>query len=323
MNSQDQYEQLKRRNRRRLVGTVVLVIIAVIILVVVLNRRHTVTEPNPELTINGMDISSASSPITASNPLDQMASVPIASDVESSAVVGAAAVAGASETSHQEPSVTMSPATGHQQPPVTPSTKFAVHIGNEVSEKHPKIKSQQSFIDQVKKNSTNSQHVTKEKMHVGKNVDGTTKKAEITKNVKQKQSSKPVTVQKKAVKPEPSRDKSYQNKNRGLSPEDILNNRAATTIKKRDTTPAHAPTERHGTGNKVLIQVGAYLNEQQAHNVQKKLSATGVATHVMQSQTSKGVFYRVRTQTYGSQEEAQHALSKIKGAGLGGLVIAQ
>lgn len=100
-----------------------------------------------------------------------------------------------------------------------------------------------------------------------------------------------------------------------LTPQDILNNKAATPAK---------PAAGNATGGgKALIQVGAFTNEQQARAVQQKLAAAGVRTQISQSQTSKGELYRVRTGAYASRAQAEQNLSRIRAQGLDGMIIGQ
>jgi len=119
-------------------------------------------------------------------------------------------------------------------------------------------------------------------------------------------------------RPAERRQERKPNGNR-LSPEDILNNRAANHVagngKATDNQPAQ--TER-----RMVIQVGAYTTEEQARAVQKRLADAGVSAYVAPPANKGGnALYRVRTGSYPNRQAAGQAMGKIKSQGLDGILL--
>ena len=129
---------------------------------------------------------------------------------------------------------------------------------------------------------------------------------------------KPAERRRPAERPTERRQERKPNGNR-LSPEDILNNRAADHVtgngKAADNQPAQ--TER-----RMVIQVGAYTTEEQARAVQKRLADAGVSAYVAPPANKGGnALYRVRTGSYPNRQAAGQAMGKIKSQGLDGILL--
>ncbi|WP_037585795.1 SPOR domain-containing protein [Stenoxybacter acetivorans] len=121
-----------------------------------------------------------------------------------------------------------------------------------------------------------------------------------------------------------------------LTPQEILNNKAAGTVSTNKTSTAQAAAPKAAAaqaktsaagaapiqnGGKTVIQIGAYTSETQARTVQQKLAAAGFGANIVTSQTSKGVLYRVRSGGYADRAQAEQGLNKIRSAGLDGFII--
>ncbi|MDO5687396.1 MAG: SPOR domain-containing protein [Neisseria sp.] len=74
MNTQEEYEQLKRNNRRRLIGAIVVVVIAAAILLKVLNHR---SDPPPVAQVDIGDAASATQTTELPNPLTASEVAPV------------------------------------------------------------------------------------------------------------------------------------------------------------------------------------------------------------------------------------------------------
>ena len=119
-------------------------------------------------------------------------------------------------------------------------------------------------------------------------------------------------------RPTERRQERKPNGNR-LSPEDILNNRAANHVAGNGKAADHqaAQTER-----RMVIQVGAYTTEEQARAVQKRLADAGVSAYVAPPANKGGnALYRVRTGSYPNRQAASQAMGKIKSQGLDGILL--
>ena len=131
-----------------------------------------------------------------------------------------------------------------------------------------------------------------------------------------------------AAKPTPPREQAANRSNRrqndskaggNLSPEDILNNRAARQAERTQTDPQAILNGRSET--RTMIQVGAYTSEDQARAVQKRLADAGVSAYVAPAQSNGNQLYRVRTGTYANAQAANQSLAKIKALGLDGMLL--
>ena len=104
-----------------------------------------------------------------------------------------------------------------------------------------------------------------------------------------------------------------------LSPEDILNNRAANRVAGHDKAAAE-PTAQ--PARRMVIQVGAYTTEEQARAVQKRLADAGVSAYVAPPANKGGnALYRVRTGSYPNRQAVGQAMGKIKSQGLDGILL--
>ena len=128
------------------------------------------------------------------------------------------------------------------------------------------------------------------------------------------------TEQKPAERRRPAerRQERKPNGNR-LSPEDILNNRAADHVAGNGKA---ADNQAAQTERRMVIQVGAYTTEEQARAVQKRLADAGVSAYVAPPANKGGnALYRVRTGTYPNRQAAGQAMGKIKSQGLDGILL--
>lgn len=111
-----------------------------------------------------------------------------------------------------------------------------------------------------------------------------------------------------------------------LTPQQILENKAATSVPQKSVTELKRASATSTNNNKAIvertvIQIGAYTTEDQANQVQQRLAVAGVVTSISSSQTSKGTLYRVRSRVYNSRSQAMQNLEKVRAVGLDGLVI--
>ena len=119
-------------------------------------------------------------------------------------------------------------------------------------------------------------------------------------------------------RPTERRQERKPNGNR-LSPEDILNNRAANHVAGNGKA---ADNQAAQTERRMVIQVGAYTTEEQARAVQKRLADAGVSAYVAPPANKGGnALYRVRTGSYPNRQAAGQAMGKIKSQGLDGILL--
>lgn len=346
MDSQNNYEQLKRRNRRRLVGALVMVIVAGVVLLTVMNRRPQKPMPMPEVNMSASG--AAASAVAASQPAAQIEDVPLAA---SASMASAAGTVASGQSLAAEPTSAVIPAPvaasgekKEKKAAVLPeqATKPVAVEQNNVS--HPPVKEEKAKPLLVKPEAKPEPMAEKKPVQPAKPVQAMVKETanKPLETVHSEVKVKPEVVNtKKTVtkvtvvpvnksEPEPVK-KTADNKaktsvpsrpavNTGLTPQQILDNKAADAVVQK--TPAK-PAAANAVAGKVLIQVGAYTTEDQAKVVQQKLSGAGVPVMVTPSQTSKGTLYRVRTGTFSDRTLAQQQLNKMRSVGIDGLMIMQ
>ncbi|MGC9163037.1 MAG: SPOR domain-containing protein [Thiomonas sp.] len=80
----------------------------------------------------------------------------------------------------------------------------------------------------------------------------------------------------------------------------------------QDATPSNA---------RYVVQAGAYADAHAAQVVRNKIEAAGLKTYTQVVDTPQGKRVRVRVGPFASREEAERALHKLQGLGLGGAVL--
>ncbi|WLT03991.1 SPOR domain-containing protein [Snodgrassella alvi] len=140
-------------------------------------------------------------------------------------------------------------------------------------------------------------------------------------------SATPKPINKNPVPVKPASTAKPANNTAGgkLTPQQILENKAAGTVSKNSASGQNRGSATSSNNKpsveRTVIQIGAYTTEAQANLVQQRLAVAGVTTSISKSQTSKGTLYRVRSQVYNNRSQALQNLDKVHAAGLDGLVI--
>lgn len=92
--------------------------------------------------------------------------------------------------------------------------------------------------------------------------------------------------------------------------------RAQAAAQQRETTKAIAS----GKGS-LMVQAGAFKTPAQAQKVQKQLQAMGFNARITEVKTDKGTFLRVQAGPFADRNAANAAAARMKGKGLGGMVV--
>ena len=310
LNPQDSYEQLKRKNRRRLVGAVAMVAVAAALLLSVLNQNKTPASQQQEVLITGLNTDASA--ITVST--------------------GSDVTAASASDANLAPGTVLEP-----QPE---SDNQAASQATTVAEKPAPVAGSLPPVVVTKPAATPTQQVPVQ-AETRAQTPGSSAKPQPSTPTRSETTSKPET--KPEIKPEtkpaaqptpparpatntatkPPAPKPATSTPGKLSPQEILNNKAATQVAAAPKPHPQAILDGQKSNGKALIQVGAYTNEVQARTVQQKLAAAGVSATISQSETSKGTLYRVRTGTYASRAQAEQNLNRIRAQGLDGMVIGQ
>lgn len=295
LNPQDSYEQLKRKNRRRLVGAVVMVAVAAVLLLSVLNQNKTPASQQQPVVITGLNTAASASSSEVPAAGGSNADLASGTVLEPQPVPDNQDASPALTTAADKPA----PVSGSLPPVVLPKPTV-------VPADKPPVPAQ-----------------------TGSQAPGSSVKPQPSAPVRAEPDSKP------AAKPEarptpparaaakPPASKPATTTPRALSPQEILNNKAAAQVSAAPKPNPQAILDGPRNSGKALIQVGAYTSEAQARTVQQKLAAAGVGASISQSETSKGTLYRVRTGTYASRAQAEQNLQRIRAQGLDGMVIGQ
>ena len=91
--------------------------------------------------------------------------------------------------------------------------------------------------------------------------------------------------------------------------------RAKALLEGKDASAAKSETGRF------VVQVGAFADAAAARETRQKAEKLGLKTYTQVASTSAGNRIRVRIGPFASRDEADKALAKTKGAGLGGVVL--
>ena len=152
-------------------------------------------------------------------------------------------------------------------------------------------------------------------------------RSEVANTDKKPVSATPKPINKNPVPVKPAATAKPANNTAGgkLTPQQILENKAAGTVSKNSASGQNrgnaTSSNNKPSVERTIIQIGAYTTEAQANLVQQRLAVAGVTTSISKSQTSKGTLYRVRSQVYNNRSQALQNLDKVHAAGLDGLVI--
>lgn len=152
-------------------------------------------------------------------------------------------------------------------------------------------------------------------------------RSEVANTDKKTVSATPKPINKNPVPVKPAATAKPANNTAGgkLTPQQILENKAAGTVSKNSASGQNrgnaTSSNNKPSVERTVIQIGAYTTEAQANLVQQRLAVAGVTTSISKSQTSKGTLYRVRSQVYNNRSQALQNLDKVHAAGLDGLVI--
>lgn len=336
MNAQENYEQLKRRNRRRLVGALIMVVIAAILLVIMLSRRTPQPVSAPQLDVRTASSANAASGTTAmASQVSVTAQVQSASAIVLEPVHGTTASAGstpinsdhASErTEHQpvsRPAVnTDIPAKPSDIPVKTPGAVQTGTQQNNTDSVHtrPSLQSSRTPAENkvINKEAAESKKIEKNTPVPVSTATGSHSKTDA---VVAKPANKTPTSVKPAAPAKPANNPTGGK----LTPQQILENKAAGTMSKNSASGQNRSSATSSSNKppveRTVIQIGAYTTEAQASLVQQRLAAVGVTTSISSRQTSKGTLYRVRSQVYNNRSQALQNLDKVHAAGLDGLVI--
>ncbi|OFK88165.1 MULTISPECIES: SPOR domain-containing protein [unclassified Eikenella] len=349
----EEYEQIKRKNRRRLVGALLLTTVVALLLAKVMGSSQNTAAPG-EITVSGGS-ETAASMVVETQPLPEpVAEVPTGADtaVEMQPQPVSAPVVEPEE-------VVVEPAPPAPQPvqPAKPVEARTTVLPNPLANSGnaanpppsrpaaPPVRAESKPVPQLRveakpvpaeprtqpaeNNKPAAQPQAKPAVpETPRRAEGVKPQTPAVQPNERRAESKPAepkpTEQKPAERRRPAerpaerRQERKPNSNR-LSPEDILNNRAANHVagngKATDNQPAQA--ER-----RMVIQVGAYTTEEQARAVQKRLADAGVSAYVAPPANKGGnALYRVRTGSYPNRQAAGQAMGKIKSQGLDGILL--
>ena len=81
---------------------------------------------------------------------------------------------------------------------------------------------------------------------------------------------------------------------------------------KADTKPDTTPSDAKDTGQRFVVQVGAFTDESKAREVRNKLDKAGFKTYTHVAETKEGPRTRVRVGPFTSRDEADKTARKIK-----------
>lgn len=345
----EEYEQIKRKNRRRLVGALLLTTVVALLLAKVMGSSKNTAAPG-EITVSGGS-ETAASMVVETQPLPEpVAEVPTGEDtavemqpqpvsapvVEPEAVVVEPAPPAPPPVQPAKPvearttvlpnplansgNVANPPPSRPAAPPVRAESKPAPQ---------PRVEAKPVPAEPRAQPAENNKPAAQPQARPAvpetpRRAEGVKPQTPAVQPNERRAESKPAepkpTEQKPAERRRPAerRQERKPNGNR-LSPEDILNNRAANHVagngKATDNQPAQA--ER-----RMVIQVGAYTTEEQARAVQKRLADAGVSAYVAPPANKGGnALYRVRTGSYPNRQAAGQAMGKIKSQGLDGILL--
>ena len=345
----EEYEQIKRKNRRRLVGALLLTTVVALLLAKVMGSSQNTAAPG-EITVSGGS-ETAASMVVETQPLPEpVAEVPTDADtavemqpqpvsapsVEPEAVVVEPAPPAPQPVQPAKPvearttvlpnplansgNAANPPPSRPAAPPVRAESKPALQ---------PRVEAKPvpaaPRVQQVENNKPATQPQAKLAVpETPRRAEGVKPQTPAVQPNERRAESKPAepkpTEQKPAERRRPAerRQERKPNGNR-LSPEDILNNRAANHVAGNGKA---ADNQAAQTERRMVIQVGAYTTEEQARAVQKRLADAGVSAYVAPPANKGGnALYRVRTGSYPNRQAAGQAMGKIKSQGLDGILL--
>lgn len=337
----EEYEQMKRKNRRRLVGALLLTAVVALLLAKVLGSDKNDAAPG-EVTVSGGE--TAASAVAENHPLPEPAAeVPDGADT---AVEMQAQPVSAPQEVIAEP---VPPAPPPAVPAKPVDTQTAVlpnplaNSGNSAAAVPPALPRRPAQEPRAENKPAPASPAAERRPEPRVQQAESAKpavqppKPAAQDNARRAESDKAqpaVQAQQQArhrqaegkpaeAKPAERSRRAAERKPEGrpsrLSPEDILNNRAANQVSaggKAADNQAAQPEKR------MVIQVGAYTSEEQARSVQRKLADAGVSAYVAAPSGKGGnALYRVRTGSYPNRQAAGQALGKIKAQGLDGMLL--
>lgn len=103
------------------------------------------------------------------------------------------------------------------------------------------------------------------------------------------------------------------------SPAPKESERAQALLEGRDVAPAAAPAAP--SGERFIVQVGAFADNALAQQVRLKLERAGLKTYTHVAETAEGKRIRVRLGPYASRSDANKAAAKAKGLGLAAAIL--
>ena len=345
----EEYEQIKRKNRRRLVGALLLTTVVALLLAKVMGSSQNTAAPG-EITVSGGS-ETAASMVVETHPLPEpVAEVPTGSDtavemqpqpvsapvVEPEAVVVEPAPPAPQPVQPAKPvearttvlpnplansgNAANPPPSRPAAPPVRAESKPALQPRVEAKPVPAEPRAQPA-----ENNKPAAQPQAKPAVpETSRRAEGVKPQTPAVQPNERRAESKPAepkpTEQKPAERRRPAerRQERKPNGNR-LSPEDILNNRAANHVAGNGKA---ADNQAAQTERRMVIQVGAYTTQEQARAVQKRLADAGVSAYVAPPANKGGnALYRVRTGSYPNRQAAGQAMGKIKSQGLDGILL--
>ena len=342
----EEYEQIKRKNRRRLVGALLLTTVVALLLAKVMGSSQNTAAPG-EITVSGGS-ETAASMVVETQPLPEpVAEVPTGADtavemqpqpvsapvVEPEAVVVEPAPQPVQPAKPVEARTTVLPnplansGNAANPPPSRPAAPPARAESKPAPQ--PRVEAKpvpaEPRAQPAENNKPAAQPQAKPAVpETPRRAEGVKPQTPAVQPNERRAESKPAepkpTEQKPAERRRPAerRQERKPNGNR-LSPEDILNNRAADHVAGNGKA---ADNQLAQTERRMVIQVGAYTTEEQARAVQKRLADAGVSAYVAPPANKGGnALYRVRTGSYPNRQAAGQAMGKIKSQGLDGILL--
>ncbi|EGY52108.1 SPOR domain-containing protein [Neisseria shayeganii] len=340
----EEYEQMKRKNRRRLVGALLMAGIAALLLAKVLGGSENTDAPG-SITVSdgGAEVSAPAvqvAPADAEEAAARSESETVGDAAEAAVPVPPADSAERDEGKQTRVTVLPNPLTGKTAP--TPPESKPAPAPREAAKpadappakapasreesaappaktEPPKSESPQPAAQSTPKpaESRAARPPSPQQAEEGRRQNTAKPAGE---RERRQQAESPARRPAQAASGSPERREPSKNSWSGLSPEEILNNRAARQAESGRSDPQDILNGR-SEPRRTVIQVGAYTSEEQARAVQKRLADAGVSAYVAPSESNGNRLYRVRTGSYPSAAAANQALGKIKAQGLDGMLL--
>ena len=349
----EEYEQIKRKNRRRLVGALLLTTVVALLLAKVMGSSQNTAAPG-EITVSGGS-ETAASMVVETQPLPEpVAEVPTGADtvvemqpqpvsapvVEPEAVVVEPAPPAPQPVQPAKPveartTVLPNPLANSGNAANPPPSRPAAPPARAESKPAPQPRVEAKPVPAAPRVQPAENNKPAAQPQAKPAVPETPRRAEGVKpqtpaaqpNERRAESKpaepkqaeqKPAERRRPAERPAERWQERKPNGNR-LSPEDILNNRAANHVAGNGKA---ADNQSAQTERRMVSQVGAYTTEEQARAVQNRLADAGVSADVAPPANKGGnALYRVRTGSYPNRQAAGQAMGKIKSQGLDGILL--